>query len=331
VVNLFFEARARNRSRSSGGFTLIEMLTVVTIIVLLVSLLIPSVVNIANMGYQKSCFHNMYKIGQLNIEYANTNNGYVVPANCGARDPNIGGGNNPYVTVSFDECLRELNTGTAYRTMGGANLYQCPAGPAGWMEMGAGYRSYPCESAILPLHPHDPDPPCSPTDGGSYVMNIHQNGQANWNEWDGASWVQNPNSTTSVGLKTSQWDDAKGTIFLFETWRNGGWQDPSCAIDQTWAGGPMLAAFNGGTTKGVNPDSYQQAITTWQEKHLGKANLLFCDGHGDSKYVGDTLPGLGIGDTILTTGLNYANLNMTTPTMTSCFTVRGMWTHAAGD
>ena len=131
VVNLLFKVRARNRSRSSRGFTLIEMLTVVTIIVLLVSLLIPSVVNIANIAYQKSCFHNMYKIGQLNQEYANANNGYVVPGNCSARDPNIPNGSNPYVTVSFDECLREINTQTAYRTKGGANLFQCPAGPAG--------------------------------------------------------------------------------------------------------------------------------------------------------------------------------------------------------
>jgi prepilin-type processing-associated H-X9-DG protein len=137
--------------------------------------------------------------------------------------------------------------------------------------------------------------------------------------------VQNPNATTSVGIKTSQWDDAKGTIFLFETWRNGGWQDPVCATDVTWAGGPMLAAFNGGNTKGVAPGSYQQAITTWQEKHLGKANLLFCDGHGDS---------MAMAGTILTQGITYTNnppATAGTPTMNSCFSVRGMWTHAAGD
>ena len=148
-------------------------------------------------------------------------------------------------------------------------------------------------------------------------MNIHQNVQG-WNKWDGASWVQNPNATTSVGLKTSQWDDTKGTIFLFETWRDGGWQDSVSAADVTWAGGPMLAAFNGGNPKGLTPDLYQQAITTWQEKHLGKANLLFCDGHGESRIMASTLQTPGLTPTI-----NYSNC--------TCFTVRGMWTNASGD
>lgn len=310
MVNLFFKARACNRSRSSGGFTLVEMLTVVTIIVLLVSLLLPSVENVANLAYRSSCFHNMYKIGQLNQEYSNANNGYVVPALCSARDPNIAAGNNPYVAVSFDECLREINTGTAYRTQTGANLYQCPAGPAGWLEIG---DKYPAAGASPPLHPHDPDPPSSPTDGGSYVMNIHQN-QNNGSTWDGASWEPAPNGIvlggTTVGLKTSQWDDASGTIFLFETWRAGGWQNPISAQDVNWAGGPMQAAMGAG--------DHSQAISIWQEKHLGKANLLFCDGHGESMHMSDT---------IKTQGITYT----TAPTMDSCNSVRGMWTHAAGD
>jgi prepilin-type processing-associated H-X9-DG protein len=141
-------------------------------------------------------------------------------------------------------------------------------------------------------------------------MNIHQNDSNpnHWHTWDGASWVPGK-AVNGAGIKTSQWDDASGTIFLFETWRNGGWQDPVNARDMKWAGGPMQAGMGGGD----HPE-----VAIWQEKHLGKANLLFCDGHGATMHMSDT---------IRTQGITYT----TTPTMNSSYAVRGMWTHAAGD
>ena len=326
MPNLFPKARIHDKTRSSAGFTLIELLVVITIIVLLVSLLIPSVQNIANLGYQRSCFMNMKKIGELNQEYATTYNGYVVPASWTWNPPS-----GPSQTFAFEELLRELNTTqTAPGSNSGANVFQCPAGPAGWLGIGT---AYPGSATQLPLYPHDPDPPSLPTDGASYAINIHQNG-ATEPTWEGASWVPGvifvngtANSTRSnyVGLKTSQWVDPGGTIFLFETWRNGGWRDPSCAADITWDGGPMIAAFNGGVTKGLTQPSFKDAINLWQEKHVGKANLLFCDEHCEAKYIGDTM---GPGETVKTQGVTYSgNLG----TSSSCYTVRGMWTHAAGD
>ena len=65
----------------------------------------------------------------------------------------------------------------------------------------------------------------------------------------------------------------------------------------------------------------------WQNKHLGKANLLFCDGHGESKLIGRGDGEDPVGETIKTPGLNYSP----NPTINSCASVRGMWTHAAGD
>ncbi len=334
MSKLFFKARARDKTRTSGGFTLIELLVVITIIVLLISFFLPAVANISNMGYRSSCFMNMSAIGRLNQQYASDNNGYVVPAICNAIDPTLVAPNNN-VATSFDEYLREVSTATPYRSQAGASVYQCPAGPAGWLQMGNPYtlvNGIPALGGSCPLYPHDPDLPCQPTDGGNYAINIHQN-SSNEPRWEGASWVPgvifvngvaNSTNSNSVGLKTSQWQDPSGTILIFETWRDGGWRSPSCAGDVTWDGGPMLAAFNGSNTKGLAPASFQQAITLWQEKHLGKANLLFCDGHGDFKFIGDTL---GTGETIKTQGITYN----TVPTMNSCYTVRGMWTNASGD
>ena len=304
-----FKAGARNRNGSSGGFTLTELLVVVTIIVLLISLLIPSVQNVANMGLRASCFQNMYKIGTLNQEYADTNNGYVVPAVCRVRDQRAG----TFLTTSFDECLREINSGTDYnnpttgiKIKNAANLYQCPAGPTGWLPIGSSYTPSVTPPNLCvgtppaPQYPLDP-PPNMATDGGSYALNIHKN-VASGISWDGASWLP----TTNIGLKTSQWADPGGTILLFETWRNGGWQETACISDVSQCGGPMIAS-------GMS----DACIVVWQNKHLGKGNLLFCDGHGENRFMGDSKAPAGE-----TVGTGTAN---------TCFTVRGMWTRAGGD
>jgi prepilin-type processing-associated H-X9-DG protein len=57
-------------------------------------------------------------------------------------------------------------------------------------------------------------------------------------------------------------------------------------------------------------------IKIWQNKHLGKGNLLFCDGHGEFRFMGDST---SAGETVGTGSVG------------TCFTVRGMWTRVAGD
>ncbi|NQU74732.1 MAG: hypothetical protein HQ546_00285 [Planctomycetes bacterium] len=53
----------------------------------------------------------------------------------------------------------------------------------------------------------------------------------------------------------------------------------------------------------------------WQRKHLGKANMVFCDGHSESLTVEETI---GTGD-------------MYTEAPSGKSNVKGMWTHLSGD
>ena len=140
-------------------------------------------------------------------------------------------------------------------------------------------------------------------------MNIHRNSGST--AWAGATWVWDMSVANPVALKTSQWDDSSGTILLFETWRNGGWQNPAST-----PGGAADPANGGPMAGSINPPDAISAV--WQEKHVGKANLLFCDGHGDAMFMDST---------ISTPNVSYG----TAPKMNDYTSVRGMWTRAFGD
>src|SRR5438477_635685 len=59
------------------GFSLVEMLVVLGIIILVIGLLIPAVMNARRASRQTQCASNLRQIGALLIMYANANNDYV--------------------------------------------------------------------------------------------------------------------------------------------------------------------------------------------------------------------------------------------------------------
>ena len=66
--------------RSSRGFTLVEMLLVVSIIVLLIAMLLPALQRARDGAREVRCMANMGQVGRATISYANTNRGEF-PAN----------------------------------------------------------------------------------------------------------------------------------------------------------------------------------------------------------------------------------------------------------
>ncbi len=62
-------------ARKSGAFTLVEMLVVVAIIVLLISLLLPSLRTARDSATRSKCASNMSGIGQAAVEYGTANSG----------------------------------------------------------------------------------------------------------------------------------------------------------------------------------------------------------------------------------------------------------------
>jgi len=68
-----------NESRKRSGFTLVELLVVVSIIALLISILLPSLNKARESARSVKCGANMRQIGQADAMYKNQYNGLYVP------------------------------------------------------------------------------------------------------------------------------------------------------------------------------------------------------------------------------------------------------------
>ncbi|NQU74679.1 MAG: hypothetical protein HQ546_00010 [Planctomycetes bacterium] len=109
-------------------------------------------------------------------------------------------------------------------------------------------------------------------------------------------------------LKTSDWEDPSGTILVIEAPRMFGWSN-SWSADRR---GPFRAYVNSGDWHSIEARDYEDV---WQRKHLGKADMVFCDGHSESLTVEETI---GTGDMYTEAPSGRSNL-------------KGMWTHLSGD
>ncbi len=77
----------RPMSRSAAGFTLVEVLTVVAILVLLISILVPSLSRVRAYAYRAKCKSNLRELTRACITYANAGrfhrgtSAYALPSN----------------------------------------------------------------------------------------------------------------------------------------------------------------------------------------------------------------------------------------------------------
>lgn len=158
-------ARAVSPSKyrsSPRAFTLIEMLVVVTIIVLLISLLLPAMK--LSLGKKTTCLANLRQMGNALTLYAvehdrrlpfdnwrgvETGNPTSVPAgflyDFKVRDPEAFGGK------PQEEVIGHVRTGTRWDFIQGTELYRCPEDPRPtWTGSEAIHQmtSYPMNGAI---------------------------------------------------------------------------------------------------------------------------------------------------------------------------------------
>lgn len=122
----------------------------------------------------------------------------------------------------------------------------------------------------------------------------------------GASYFLGYYGTKLRGIKTSNWADTSGTIFMMESWRNFGFTH-CWGNNIHWSGGPFASKAG---TLNIN-----DARKFWQEKHQDRANLVFCDGHVESLPLSATTG----------TGAKVSDPDF------SPRTGLGMWTSAQGD
>jgi len=74
--------------RSVAAFTLMELLTVVAVVGILASLIIPAISSVRKSAQSTTCLSNLRQIISSAISYAADNNSYLPPRNDGSHDVN---------------------------------------------------------------------------------------------------------------------------------------------------------------------------------------------------------------------------------------------------
>ncbi len=106
------------------AFTLIELLTVIAIIGILASILVPTVAQVRESGRRAKCLSNLRQIAQANVMYATDHDGQLPQPNWGTDSDGwlyegspVAGGRNP---------ISPVRSGQLWDYLESEEIYRCP-------------------------------------------------------------------------------------------------------------------------------------------------------------------------------------------------------------
>jgi len=104
--------------RGSHGFTLVELLVVISIIAALVALLLPVVNKARQQGQYAFCLANLHQLSMATLFYADQWDDYIPHGNCDPSLPNY-----------WDLLIPVLSLANPGGDYGGIDLFRCPSHP----------------------------------------------------------------------------------------------------------------------------------------------------------------------------------------------------------
>ncbi len=125
MINLDLHKNNHNRGKTDKGFTLVELLVVMSIISLLLAVLLPSLRRVRQQGQAVVCMNNIKQLGFAFMLYGGEYNGYAMPARVDQTKIYWWGEVTNYgidhkAGVIWPYLKSEL---------GGKSVYECPAQP----------------------------------------------------------------------------------------------------------------------------------------------------------------------------------------------------------
>ena len=115
--------------RTKRGFTLVEMLVVIAMIILLVSLLLPALASVEERSNRIVCLNNLRQLQHAVLLYAADSNNYLPPPNWRAHEAYAA--NNPgwayNYNISWVPQLSDLQYGALWPYLHSYKTWQCPS------------------------------------------------------------------------------------------------------------------------------------------------------------------------------------------------------------
>lgn len=267
--------RNRRQRSSSHGFTLVELLVVITIIGVLMAMLIPVIGRVREYAHRVSCMNNVSQINTAMISYATTKN-HMPPTMWTFADPLA---NNTTYTLGWAEGMLgylsrndiapgSLPVATLHSSKPYIAFLVCPSDPTKVAATG-GPESYV------------PNGGCENSTSGNPV-DWPANGAWSWLVGTGTTAAQNVNITYEY---IGRHDGTSTTISMSENL-----YAPSYVVSGTleagqailWSGTTPQTQFNQATSSST-PD----AAAVPSSNHPGGAVVAFCD--GSVRFVQQTI------------------------------------------
>ncbi len=287
----------RHSSRTGKGFTLIEILVVLSIIVLLASLLLPSVRMVRDAAYSVRCASSQRNLGPFFFQYAADHRGMLPPAYC----------ENYHPEGTFGV---HTNAGTYWHFWGvllvstfvnnGDITFTDP-----WGAQIPNYAFFECPS--IPKKPRWPTYKVREVTMVSYGVNNALLGPgANWGYGKGQPGLLDHTRRLAAIPKPSM------TIMLAEHWGLDDLDNIPVANNnkvRSWTDPPTARTCVDADGNEVTPSGFTPTASGYAGKgyglslrHHGRSNFLFHDGRVQSLTPQETVPTGSLDDGNLWTG-----------------------------
>ncbi len=264
--------RALGPRRVQGrGFTLVELLVVISIIALLIAILLPALARAKALAYSIQCSANLRSIGQINAEYVSTYSGSL-PFGMDTYGP----GPNEYDSLLFSYYI-DVQPNIFWNNRGANKDWEQKYVAFFW-----------CPSRVLAMqNPWGMNYACNPN---YFVAN--KGGNTTFRDSD----VADPAEAAGVGDANQAFGDG-GSWMTFD-WQQTGAASPYIN-DQSYLVPPN--GLSGGDTANVDAGPNFAFGTGLRYRHnlfaanSGNGNIVFLDDHVESLNFNDNTPGAPVG------------------------------------
>lgn len=259
------------------GFTLVELLVVISIIALLISMLLPSLRRAREQGKATVCLSHLRTLGQGMAIYALENNDAMVPS----RMPNLGDGINWRIQVAGGMKYRPTFLAVLGESVGVPAFDDPQPIKASFDRYGeqGDRQNYSNDVYLCPTRPNWTD-----ERNGAFGYNYQFLGNSRLSDNTDLTSFKNWPVTTTVIRSPSRCvaaADCMGTAASFAIKRP--YANNERDADQWGNEGFNLDPPRVDPSKGemANFDSAIQSRTAADPRHLGRASVLWVDGHCD--------------------------------------------------